>query len=197
MIAFLSGKIIAIFNNQIILRLPSGLGYLVQISPKQNFILNETVELFILEVQRDNKTELFGFTNLQDREWVEKLLKVDGVGPKIAAQIVYLLGYEGLLQAIQNNDVKALTQIKGLGQKTAKKIVLELKSTQVELTELETSSKQSDQSVTTFTETLTNLGYKRREIVEVISQLKAKNLWDTNNLAEMVKQSLKLLSKNN
>ncbi len=195
MIAFLSGKIIAVFDNQIIVRLPSGLGYLVQISPKQNFILNETIDLFILEVQRDTKTELFGFANLKDREWVEKLLKVDGVGPKIAAQIVYLLGYEGLLQAIQNNDVKALTQIKGLGQKTAKKIILELKTSQVELTELETNSKQGDQTITTFTETLTNLGYKRREIVEVISQLKAKNLWDANNLAEMVKQSLKFLSK--
>jgi len=195
MIAFLSGKIIAIFDNQIIVRLPSGLGYLVQISPKQNCILNETIDLFILEVQRDTKTELFGFANLKDREWVEKLLKVDGVGPKIAAQIVYLLGYEGLLQAIQNNDVKALTQIKGLGQKTAKKIILELKTSQVELTELETNSKQGDQTITAFTETLTNLGYKRREIVEVISQLKAKNLWDANNLAEMVKQSLKFLSK--
>jgi len=195
MIAFLSGKIVAIFDNQIILRLPSGLGYLVQISPKQNFILNETVELFILEVQRDNKTELFGFTNLQDREWVEKLLKVDGVGPKIAAQAVYLLGHEGLLQAVQNSDIKALSQVKGLGQKTAKKIVLELKSTQVELTELEANSKQNDQTITTFTETLANLGFNRRAIVEVISRLKAERLWDEQNLNEMIKQSLKLLSK--
>jgi len=195
MIAFLSGKIIAIFNNQIILRLPSGIGYLVQISPKQNFMLNETVELFVLEVHKENKREFFGFTNLQDREWVEKLLKVDGVGPKIAAQIVYFLGHEGLLQAIQNSDIKALTQVKGLGQKTAKKIILELKSSQVKLAELETDSPQSDQTITTFTETLANLGFNRRAIVEVISRLKAEQLWDEQNLNEMIKQSLKLLSK--
>jgi len=195
MIAFLSGKIIAIFNNQIILRLPSGIGYLVQISPKQNFLLNETVELFVLEVHKENKREFFGFTNLQDREWVEKLLKVDGVGPKIAAQIVYFLGHEGLLQAIQNSDIKALTQVKGLGQKTAKKIILELKSSQVKLAELETNSQQSDQTITTFTETLANLGFNRRAIVEVISRLKAEQLWDEQNLNEMIKQSLKLLSK--
>ena len=195
MIAFLSGKIIAIFNNQIILRLPSGIGYLVQISPKQNFLLNETVELFVLEVHKENKREFFGFTNLQDREWVEKLLKVDGVGPKIAAQIVYFLGHEGLLQAIQNSDIKALTQVKGLGQKTAKKIILELKSSQVMLAELETDSPQSDQTITTFTETLANLGFNRRAIVEVISRLKAEQLWDEQNLNEMIKQSLKLLSK--
>ena len=195
MIAFLSGKIIAIFNNQIILRLPSGVGYLVQISPKQNFLLNETVELFVLEVHKENKREFFGFTNLQDREWVEKLLKVDGVGPKIAAQIVYFLGHEGLLQAIQNSDIKALTQVKGLGQKTAKKIILELKSSQVKLAELETDSPQSDQTITTFTETLANLGFNRRAIVEVISRLKAEQLWDEQNLNEMIKQSLKLLSK--
>jgi len=195
MIAFLSGKIIAIFNNQIIVRLPSGIGYLVQISPKQNFMLNETVELFVLEVHKENKREFFGFTNLQDREWVEKLLKVDGVGPKIAAQIVYFLGHEGLLQAIQNSDIKALTQVKGLGQKTAKKIILELKSSQVKLAELETDSPQSDQTITTFTETLANLGFNRRAIVEVISRLKAEQLWDEQNLNEMIKQSLKLLSK--
>jgi len=195
MIAFLSGKIIAIFNNQIILRLPSGIGYLVQISPKQNFMLNETVELFVLEVHKENKREFFGFTNLQDREWVEKLLKVDGVGPKIAAQIVYFLGHEGLLQAIQNSDIKALTQVKGLGQKTAKKIILELKSSQVKLAELETNSQHSDQTITTFTETLANLGFNRRAIVEVISRLKAEQLWDEQNLNEMIKQSLKLLSK--
>jgi len=195
MIAFLSGKIIAIFNNQIIVRLPSGIGYLVQISPKQNLMLNETVELFVLEVHKENKREFFGFTNLQDREWVEKLLKVDGVGPKIAAQIVYFLGHEGLLQAIQNSDIKALTQVKGLGQKTAKKIILELKSSQVKLAELETNSQQSDQTITTFTETLANLGFNRRAIVEVISRLKAEQLWDEQNLNEMIKQSLKLLSK--
>jgi len=195
MIAFLSGKIIAIFNNQIILRLPSGIGYLVQISPKQNFLLNETVELFVLEVHKENKREFFGFTNLQDREWVEKLLKVDGVGPKIAAQIVYFLGHEGLLQAIQNSDIKALTQVKGLGQKTAKKIILELKSSQVKLAELETNSQHSDQTITTFTETLANLGFNRRAIVEVISRLKAEQRWDEQNLNEMIKQSLKLLSK--
>jgi len=195
MIAFLSGKIIAIFNNQIILRLPSGIGYLVQISPKQNFLLNETVELFVLEVHKENKREFFGFTNLQDREWVEKLLKVDGVGPKIAAQIVYFLGHEGLLQAIQNSDIKALTQVKGLGQKTAKKIILELKSSQVMLAELETNSQHSDQTITTFTETLANLGFNRRAIVEVISRLKAEQRWDEQNLNEMIKQSLKLLSK--
>jgi len=195
MIAFLSGKIIAIFNNQIIVRLPSGIGYLVQISPKQNLMLNETVELFVLEVHKENKREFFGFTNLQDREWVEKLLKVDGVGPKIAAQIVYFLGHEGLLQAIQNSDIKALTQVKGLGQKTAKKIILELKSSQVKLAELETNSQQSDQTIATFTETLANLGFNRRAIVEVISRLKAEQLWDEQNLNEMIKQSLKLLSK--
>jgi len=195
MIAFLSGKIIAIFNNQIIVRLPSGIGYLVQISPKQNLMLNETVELFVLGVHKENKREFFGFTNLQDREWVEKLLKVDGVGPKIAAQIVYFLGHEGLLQAIQNSDIKALTQVKGLGQKTAKKIILELKSSQVKLAELETNSQQSDQTIATFTETLANLGFNRRAIVEVISRLKAEQLWDEQNLNEMIKQSLKLLSK--
>jgi len=63
------------------------------------------------------------------------------------------------------------------------------------LAELETNSQHSDQTITTFTETLANLGFNRRAIVEVISRLKAEQLWDEQNLNEMIKQSLKLLSK--
>lgn len=197
MIAFLSGKVVAVFANYIILRLPSGVGYLVQVSPARAFMVNESVDLFILEVFRDNRPELFGFSELKEREWVEKLLKVDGVGPKTAATVVYVLGWEGLAQAIKNNDVKTLAAVKGLGSKTAKKVILELKTKEIEVQQLEEAAFGSHQedSVSVFAQTLSNLGYKRNEIVGVISKLKAEELWNEKEIASMIKHSLKYLAK--
>ncbi len=197
MIAYLSGKVVASFIGQIILKLPSGVGYLVQVPPTRTFMVNESVDLFILEVQRENRSDLFGFTELKEREWVEKLLKVDGVGPKTAAQVIYVLGHEGISSAIKNNDVKTLSAIKGLGQKTAKKIILELKSKEVEVEDLDQQDKTTWQGgvVTSFAETLSNLGYKRGEIVKVISRLKAEDLWNEKDLSGMIKQSLKYLAR--
>jgi holliday junction DNA helicase RuvA len=196
MIAFLSGKVVAAFPGQIILRVSSGVGYLVQVPPTRTFMVNENVELFTLEVLRENKAELFGFSELKDREWVEKLVKVDGVGPRSAANMIYVLGWEGVAGAIRQNDAKVLASVKGLGSKTAKKILLELKSKEIEVEQLqEQASTRQDGAVATFAETLSNLGYKRGEIVEVISQLKKDEVWDENNLTDMVKQSLKRLAK--
>lgn len=197
MIAFLSGKVVASFPGQIILRLPSGVGYMIQVPPTRTFMVNESTELFILEVLRENKSELFGFSELKDREWVEKLLKVDGVGPKTAATMVYVLGWDGLAEAIKASDLKVLASVKGLGLKTAKKVILELKSKEVEIEELEkaTLGRNQEGGISIFAETLSNLGYKRGEIVEVISKLKAEDLWNERDIASMVKQSLKYLAK--
>lgn len=197
MIAFLSGKVIASFPGQIIMRLSSGLGYLVQVPPTRSFMVNENVDLYILEVLRDNKSELFGFSELKDREWVEKLLKVDGVGPRTAANMIYVLGWDGVAGAIKQNDTQTLSSVKGLGSKTAKKIILELKSKEVEVEELQQdfATNRQNGEVSTFAETLSNLGYKRGEIVEVISSLKKEGLWDEQDLTGMVKQSLKRLAK--
>ncbi len=196
MLAFLSGKIVASFPGQVILRLSSGAGYLVQVPPTQSFMVNENVDLFILQVLRENKSELFGFSELKDREWVEKLIKVDGVGPRTAANMIYVLGWDGVAEAVKQTDSKILSSVKGLGAKTAKKIILELKSKEVEIEELEQQlSSRQDGGVATFAETLTNLGYKRGEIVDLISSLKKEGLWDEGNLTGMVKQGLKRLAK--
>jgi holliday junction DNA helicase RuvA len=194
MIGFISGKVQAVFGNQIIVRLSDGLGYLVHINEGFRFMVNEHVEIYILHIQREDTSELYGFKDLKDREWVEKLLKVSGVGPKMAANIIYSLGWEKLSECIKLMDASVLQQVKGLGLKTAKKILLELKGVEVDITE-ETIKHSKSQTVTNFTETLTNLGYKRGQIVAVITQLKKEQLWDENNLMDMVKLGLKYMSK--
>jgi holliday junction DNA helicase RuvA len=194
MIGYISGKVQGMIGNKIIVKLTDGLGYLVYVSELYRFMVNEHVDLYVLHVQREDSVDLYGFKDQKDREWVEKLLKVSGVGPKVAANIIYQMGWEDLSESIKLMDSSALQGVKGLGLKTAKKILLELKGSEVDITE-NTIKHAESRTISNFTETLSNLGYKRGQIVAVITQLKKEKVWDESNLMEMVKLGLKYMSK--
>ena len=121
-------------------------------------------------------------------------MKVSGVGPKMAANIVFSLGFEKIKKFIAAGKADDLVEVKGLGAKTAKKIVLELKGAMTDLDSLEKFDSNSQMAVN-FTETLANLGYKRGEIVAIITKLKKAKKWDEDNLMDSVKEGLKMLSK--
>ena len=137
MIAYLSGRVVGHLDNQIILKIPSGVGYLLNIPAHKVYMINENLEFYIWEVVRENKIELFAFENLEDRSWAEKLTKVDGVGPKAATTIVFTLGYQRVIEAIQNADSASIADVKGIGLKTAKKMILELKGATTDLNSLQ------------------------------------------------------------
>jgi len=195
MIAYLSGRVVGVLENQVILKLPSGVGYLAWVSPKKNYMQNENIDFYVWEVLRENKSELYAFESLDDRHWAEKLTKVSGVGPKVAANLIYSLGWEKILQSIQLNDVSNFTGVKGLGLKTAKKIVLELKGATTDLDILQRTEMGSNQTSIDFTDTLSNLGYKRGEIVLTITKLKKAGLWEQENLVTLVKKGLEIIGK--
>ncbi len=194
MIGYLSGRIVAFLESQMILKIPSGVGYILSKSPYRSYMVNENLDLFIWEVKREDKDELFAFENMDDRIWAEKLTKVSGVGPKMAANILYTIGYQKVIDAVQQADIEILSDIKGLGQKTAKKIILELKGATTDLENLQTSESSSQMSID-FTDTLSNLGYKRGEIVATISKLKKQGSWQEGNLVDTVKKGLEILNK--
>jgi holliday junction DNA helicase RuvA len=192
MIAYLSGRVVGNLENQIILKIPSGVGYLLHIPPQKVYMVNENLEFYVWEVIRENKVELYAFEDLEDRKWAEKLTKVDGVGPKAAATIIFTLGYQRVMEAIHNADTGAISDVKGIGLKTAKKMVLELKGATTDLNSLQPSQSSSQMSID-YTDTLSNLGYKRGEIVSTITKLKKSGDWMDDNLVETVKKGLELL----
>ena len=192
MIAYLSGKIIGNIENQVILKVPSGVGYLLNISHLKAYMVNEHQDFFVWEVTRENKNDLYAFSNLEDRAWAEKLTKVDGVGPKAAATIVYTLGYQKIIEAIAGAEPEVFNEVKGIGVKTSKKIVLELKGGNTDIQKLQQSSDNSQMSLD-YTEALGNLGYKRGEIVSTISKLKKMGKWQENDLVGTVKNGLEIL----
>ncbi len=193
MIGYISGKTAGRIDGKLLLKLPSGLGYLIETSPEDYYQKNDTIELYIYESRKEDRLTLYGFRTLKDREWMERLLKVSGVGPKMAAQIIYYLGGKKLLEAINQKDAAALKGVKGLGAKTTKKILLEL-SGDMSVEEMNTIGNGKSQTVTDFTETLAGLGYSRGLIVGAITNMKKDKVWDEGDLKEMVKIGLKYLS---
>jgi holliday junction DNA helicase RuvA len=194
MIAFLSGRIIAFIENKMVLRTTSGIGYLVAYNQRRRYMINENVETFVLHVIKEDSQEIYAFDSIEDREWVENLLKVNGIGPKMAASIVYTLGVEKIKQALDQKDIDLFCTVKGLGKKTAQKIVLELKGAVVDLEQVLAHVDNGDFTIS-FTEAMTNLGYKRGEVVSTISVLKKEQLWDKEDLMSTLKRGLSLLGK--
>jgi Holliday junction DNA helicase RuvA len=127
MIAYVRGRVLAITVETLIVDV-NGLGYEVFCSgaAMRKAIVGEQIELHThLQVKEDGIT-LFGFDSVKEKEIFLKLISVSGVGPKLGITVLSSLSADDLAQAVFTADVKRLSAVKGLGKKTAEKIVLEL-----------------------------------------------------------------------
>ena len=127
MIAYLRGKVLTTTLETAILDV-NGVGYEVYCSGGafKKLIVGEVGELHTyLQVKEDGIT-LFGFADPKEKELFLKLITVSGVGPKMGIAILAAMSAEDFAYAIATADVKGLSKVKGLGKKTAEKIVLEL-----------------------------------------------------------------------
>ena len=83
-------------------------------------------EIYTLQVVRDDSIRLYGFLESKERELFKRLLGASGVGPKVALSMLSTYSCHRLIQALVEKDVVALTQVGGVGKKTAERIALEL-----------------------------------------------------------------------
>ncbi len=127
MIAYLRGKVLTTTAETAIIDI-GGLGYEVYCSGGafRKITVGQYVELYTyLQVKEDGMT-LFGFESVKEKELFLKLTSVSGVGPKLGIAVLAALSGEEFAQVIATTDVKRLSAVKGLGKKTAEKIILEL-----------------------------------------------------------------------
>lgn len=107
-----------------------GVGYLVTVSDRVMAALppvGQAVALYTDLLVREDLLQLFGFLTLAEKEWHRLLLSVQGVGAKASMAILGALGPDGVGRAIALGDWSAVARAKGIGPKTAQRIVLELK----------------------------------------------------------------------
>ena len=127
MIAYLKGKVLWLTAETAVIDV-AGVGYEVYCSGGafRKIVQGEVVELYTyLQVKEDGVT-LFGFASMQEKELFLKVVSVSGVGPKLGISILTGLSADEFATAVATADVKRLSAVKGLGKKTAEKIVLEL-----------------------------------------------------------------------
>lgn len=108
----------------------AGLGYLLHV-PLGTFdalpAVGSEARLLLHLVVREDEWRLYGFATGREREAFRDLLRVSGVGPALALVLLSGLGHEALVDAVRSGDVRALVRVKGVGKKTAERVVVELK----------------------------------------------------------------------
>ncbi|MBR2966613.1 MAG: Holliday junction branch migration protein RuvA [Clostridia bacterium] len=128
MFNYLSGEIVQLDNGKVVVDI-GGIGYEVFAS---SYTLAEckigcNQRLFTYLQVREDDISLYGFATMQEKNMFLHLISVSGVGAKVAIAILSGLDSNSLANAIFTGDTKALTRIKGLGKKTAERLILELK----------------------------------------------------------------------
>ena len=129
MINFVEGKVVAKYEGMVVIE-NNGLGYEINISNNtlvQLPNINEVVRLHTVLLVREDGISLFGFSTLEEKDLFNKLTTVSGIGAKSALAILSSQSYPNLVACIINGDVNTLSKAKGIGRKTAERIVLELK----------------------------------------------------------------------
>ena len=104
---------------------------------------------------REDSLNLYGFLTYEARQTFEKLIGINGVGPRVALSILSTFSPASLAAAVEGSDVKAFTSVSGVGNKTASRIVLELKGKLDDDLAMATASTGSDDAL----DALTSLGY--------------------------------------
>ena len=157
---------------------------------------NHAVELLTYLHVREDIMELYGFYDDHERDVFMQLNSISGIGPRSAMNILSGTNPIEFKKKIIDSDVASLTSIPGIGTKTAKRIIVELKD---KFTDQDTGSdldfllESSDKDkIDDVTKVLISLGYKRSAINQVIKKLVAKDDLDEN-IEDIIKGALKLL----
>jgi len=134
MIGFVTGPVIDRVDTRLTI-LIGGIGYEVSCTLNALTLASglstdsdaETVELWTHLVVREDVQQLYGFVDRTERSLFRELIRISGIGPKVALAILSGMDSSGLVHAIQNEDYATLSKIPGIGKKTAERLVVEMK----------------------------------------------------------------------
>jgi Holliday junction DNA helicase RuvA len=182
MIGFLRGKLV--FKAPPILMLDvNGVGYEIE-APMTTFYnlpaMGSEITLHTHLVVREDAHILFGFSSEADRSMFRTLIKVNGVGPKLALTILSGQSAEEFHRCIQNNDTQALVRLPGVGKKTAERLVIEMRDRLPDMVDSSDSAVTSVDNVQRANNpkqeaisALCSLGYKPLDASKMVQNISA------------------------
>ena len=199
MITFLRGRINSLLENSIEIDV-SGVGYscIVSSNTSSHFSTKKNQEIIILTYHHINETtqSLFGFHDDSEREMFKLLISVSGVGPKTAIQFFSHTSADNLKKQIKLGEVEELTAIPGIGAKTAKRIIIDIKEKiscafDNEIPVSKNSLEESNYK--DAIDALLVLGYVKKDIINCINKIVKKD--DTVSTPELIKKVLNKIGK--
>ena len=196
MIDQISGKIISINDNYVVLAV-GGLGIKVNVSAAfASKLVNEDLITLVTYLNvREDALDLYGFKNDSERNLFLMLISISGIGPKLAVSILSGVELDELKSNILSGDIKSLTSIPGVGAKTAKRIIIELKDklSKTTTTELGFKDDFSSRISKDVLSALVGLGYSEGIAKEVIKRINPAK--SNKSIESLIKESLKILNE--
>jgi len=192
MLHHIRGKLVEVRPTEAIIDC-QGLGYVVNISlHTYSAIAHEKeLSLFLFPIYKEDSQTLYGFASKQEREVFRHLISVSGVGGNTARTILSSLSPAEVIAGIGREDVDLLKSVKGIGAKTAQRVIIDLKDKLAPMTE-EVSLSGTDPAVKReATAALEVLGYTARQTERVLSKLLQEN--PQYGIEELIKSALKKL----
>ncbi len=199
MIDYIKGTITELTPTSVVLE-TGGIGYFINISPTTYSSLNkkEDAHLFVYEAIREDAHLLFGFMNRSERQLFLLLISVPGIGANTARVIMSSYSASEIQQMIAGGDVVSLNTIKGIGTKTAQRIIVDLKDKILKISDTDGSLPKGSTlgagSNTLREETvaaLTMLGFAAVASQKVVEKIIRENASLT--VEQVIKQALKML----
>lgn len=172
MIGSLKGKIKTKFEDQLIIEV-NGVGYLVEVADISRIETEgKQSHLYIYTYVREDQLDLYGFQTMEERQLFEILLSVSRIGPKAAINILSHLSYDRFINAILTENIAVLKEVKGIGPKTAQRLVLELKNKVDELAKnINIEKSEQSQDDEELYDAILSLGYSAKEIDKTLANI--------------------------
>ncbi len=183
MYAYMKGFIKEIESNYIVLD-NNGIGYLIYTPNPYSFNIDEEYTVYIYQNVKEDELTLYGFKLKEEKDLFLKLIEVKGLGCKMALPIIATGSINGIIDAIERENILYLKKFPKIGDKVAKQIILDLKG------KLNTNGVVTNNTNDELIEVLKGLGYKTQDILKVVRQVNT-NL----SLEEQIKEALKLFLK--
>jgi Holliday junction DNA helicase RuvA len=196
MIAYLQGRLHSLQEDAVVIDV-QGVGYQVFVSERSLLAmppLGDPIALSIVTIVREDALHLYGFSNALELKIFKMLNNISGIGPRQSIHLLSNSSPEELIRAVNEHDTGYLESLRGIGHKTAEKIILELKAPVAKLLKQESVPLQSgaeNQFRYDLVAALTQLGYRRAAIEEAWLRLP---LDKQRTLQQAIRECLKMLS---
>ncbi|MCH4896743.1 MAG: Holliday junction branch migration protein RuvA [Marinifilaceae bacterium] len=194
MYEYITGKIEELSPTYVVIDC-NGIGYILNISLTTYSKIQDTkeprIKLYVHQIIKDDAHSFFGFKETRERELFRQLITVSGIGANTARMILSSMSPDEVVLAISTDNVNAIKSVKGIGIKTAQKVIIELKDKINKDTNIKVELKTDNPYKEEAEAALIMLGFTKNDVKKVITKILSKE--DVNSVGELVKLSLKQL----